>query len=628
MTKKTRPATAPSSQTTGKQILSTALLVLYALILSFSFIRVYHDTFDKKINLGGDNAGYYILGTALATGQGYTNIHTLEKTPHNHFPPGYPAIIAVAIKFFHADILDIKKLNGAFLFLSFLLLFLILRKITGNIHIPFITILFLIFNFHLLYYSMIMMSEIPFLFFSTLLLWLFMGTDYSLPVWKNWRFLLLIPLMVFTYMIRSTGLSLFLAFVAWLAWRRKWDYTVALSGGFIVLNIPWFLRSQRLGGNQYIHSMMFKNPYRPELGHMEFTDWFGRIWNNIERYITREIPQGSFNFIHIKSYKDPVLPSEWLYGIFIVLVMIWGLYRLKKFRELIFFYLLFTFGILLLWPPVWTGTRFILPFIPLLFSLFVYGLTDLLILITQRIFRKRVSPEPALIFLTLISLVVIRPYASGTVSYLKRSAQKPYPKKYQNYFDLALWASQHTPDTSVICCRKGQLFYLFSHRYVTGYLNTLDREKQIEYLKRKSTDYVVLDQLGFSSTKRYLFPAIQRYPNKFKTVRVVKDPDTYLLRFLPQYGYWGDWKNNKKEGQGSFVWQDGKKFVGTFRNGKREGPGVIYFPSGFRMEGTWKNDNLEGKVLIRDPAGKIVEIREYKENKLINSQKYSSSASR
>jgi hypothetical protein len=602
-----------------QKIIRRMVLAFYILILAFSFFRVYHDTFDKKINLGGDNAGYYILGSALATGQGYTNIHTLAKTPHNHFPPGYPAIIAATIKIFSGDILFIKKVNGFFFFMGLVFLFLIIRKITGNDHIPFITVLFLIYNFHLLYYSMIMMSEIPFFFFTTLLIWMFMTTDLRRPAYKNWSFLLLTLILAFTYLLRSTALSLFLAFLVWLSWKRKWEYAGILSGGFILLNIPWFIRSSRLGGNPYIHAMMYKNPYRPEMGHMGFGDWFERIWQNIERYITREIPSGSFDFVQVNNYKDPLTTHEWVFGIFTVMMILWGLYRLKKYRELIFFYLLFSFGILLLWPPVWTGIRFVLPFIPLLFFLFVYGLVEVILLAYNRFFRG-VSPEPVLIVLAVTALFSVRAYAKPAIRTLEVRAKRPYPKKYKNYFEIALWSAKHTPDTSVICCRKGQLFYLFSHRYVTGYKNTLNKEEQIEFLKKRSTDYVVLDQLGFSSTGRYLFPAIKRYPNKFKTIKKVKDPDTYLLEFRPQLGYWGGWKDDKKNGDGTFVWPDGRKFIGRMKDDKKNGPGILYFPNGFRLEGTWINDKLEGPAILKDGKGDTLELLEYKKDKVVRSK--------
>jgi len=73
-------------------------LILYIPILIFTFFHVYGNIFDHKIDLGGDNAYYYILGNSIASGQGYTNIETKNKIANTHFPPGYPLIISRGFK--------------------------------------------------------------------------------------------------------------------------------------------------------------------------------------------------------------------------------------------------------------------------------------------------------------------------------------------------------------------------------------------------------------------------------------------------------------------------------------------------------------------------------------------------
>ena len=45
-----------------------------------------------------DGAGYAVLAEALANGQGYRDIALPEPTRHTHFPPGYPAALAVLWK--------------------------------------------------------------------------------------------------------------------------------------------------------------------------------------------------------------------------------------------------------------------------------------------------------------------------------------------------------------------------------------------------------------------------------------------------------------------------------------------------------------------------------------------------
>src|SRR5579863_7207697 len=46
-----------------------------------------------------DGAGYAVLGEALATGRGYREISDPSAPRHAHFPPGYPAALAVIWRF-------------------------------------------------------------------------------------------------------------------------------------------------------------------------------------------------------------------------------------------------------------------------------------------------------------------------------------------------------------------------------------------------------------------------------------------------------------------------------------------------------------------------------------------------
>jgi hypothetical protein len=46
-----------------------------------------------------DGAGYAVLGEALASGRGYREINEPDAPQHDHFPPGYPAALAIIWRF-------------------------------------------------------------------------------------------------------------------------------------------------------------------------------------------------------------------------------------------------------------------------------------------------------------------------------------------------------------------------------------------------------------------------------------------------------------------------------------------------------------------------------------------------
>ena len=51
-------------------------------------------------------------------------------------------------------------------------------------------------------------------------------------------------------------------------------------------------------------------------------------------------------------------------------------------------------------------------------------------------------------------------------------------------------------------------------------------------------------------------------------------------------------QGNCKNGQGTYTWSDGQKYVGEFKDDKREGQGTFTFANGKIKEGIWENDKL------------------------------------
>ena len=63
------------------------------------------------------------------------------------------------------------------------------------------------------------------------------------------------------------------------------------------------------------------------------------------------------------------------------------------------------------------------------------------------------------------------------------------------------------------------------------------------------------------------------------------------LRINPKKIISGEYKNDKKEGHGVFVWPDGRKYDGQWLNGKQHGIGTYSSASGKSKQGEW----LDGK---------------------------------
>ena len=59
--------------------------------------------------------------------------------------------------------------------------------------------------------------------------------------------------------------------------------------------------------------------------------------------------------------------------------------------------------------------------------------------------------------------------------------------------------------------------------------------------------------------------------------------------------YEGDWVNNKAEGNGKYIWENGEYYIGQEKNGLKEGKGTMYYSNGnIKYDGDSINDKYEG----------------------------------
>ena len=59
--------------------------------------------------------------------------------------------------------------------------------------------------------------------------------------------------------------------------------------------------------------------------------------------------------------------------------------------------------------------------------------------------------------------------------------------------------------------------------------------------------------------------------------------------------YVGEYRDGKKNGQGTLTWPDGDKYVGEWRDNKRNGQGTLTWPDGDKYVGEWRDDKRNGQ---------------------------------
>ena len=75
------------------------------------------------------------------------------------------------------------------------------------------------------------------------------------------------------------------------------------------------------------------------------------------------------------------------------------------------------------------------------------------------------------------------------------------------------------------------------------------------------------------------------------------------------------------DGQGTYTFPDGRKYVGEWKNGKYHGQGTYTFPNGKKYIGEFKDDKMHGQGIYTFPDGKQY-VGKFEDNKPWNGTAY------
>ena len=492
-------------------------LVALCLALTYSY------TLDTKLATNGDNATYITLARNMAAGHGYALAAPDGYKPVNHFPPGYSTILSVFEKMGIDSLVFFKVLNVVFMFLAICLLYMVFAGCSRQRWLSAVVAVMLCFSMYLLHFAGMAMSEMSYMFFIALgvfCIWKYSEKDvrfYRSP----WFWIALVS-AVAAYHIRSVGIALVLSIVVFLLFRKEWLASAVSAGTMVLLMVPWVLRNAAAGlHSRYMDTVMTVNPWRPEEGQIASVGEFvSKMVENLDQTVIKGFPTVIFN------YSAPSGPSGFwavALGIAILAVVCYGAWNTGKLRFLMLPLLLGNIGLFAIWHGG-NDVRYVTPFIPFVVFFFYNGIFSIF-----RLFLRKYLGDDSwwgLVFLLAVS-PMIAPLAG-----MHRASAQDYAPKYKRYFELARLSEERLPAGSVICCRKPDLFgYHAPNMYTVNYLFDRSAEKVLRQMVRDKVDYVVVDQLGFSSQELYLVNAIKAHPDLFYHSLKLDDPETLLFRF-------------------------------------------------------------------------------------------------
>ncbi|MDA1216656.1 MAG: hypothetical protein O3B38_00520 [Chloroflexi bacterium] len=71
--------------------------------------------------------------------------------------------------------------------------------------------------------------------------------------------------------------------------------------------------------------------------------------------------------------------------------------------------------------------------------------------------------------------------------------------------------------------------------------------------------------------------------------------------------YTGEWKDNKRHGQGTMTWADGITYTGEFKEHQQHGQGTETYTSGAygtTYTGEWQDGQMHGQITMTYPDGR------------------------
>ena len=480
--------------------------------------------FDPKLDTGGDNAHYILLGKSILNGNGYKDIFAPDAPPHTQYPPMYPLLLAgiMAIagdKFFFLEIFSLFLCLG-----SIYIFYLIVRE---RLSILSYAVLFIFaISPSLLHNSHLVLSEPLFLFFTVL-------TIYLSNQWESNKkrsyFLFATLSAIACYFVRTIGIAIIIGGIVYLLYRRKFKGTLAFLLIALAFILPQIVRNTRVSQEQgYFTQFFLKNPYDIKSGYVAISDIVTRVYTNFKIYAISVIP--GFIFPSYRKLTPPYKPLN--SGIVIIGLIIWGItiYGLVKDsvanRRLVHFFLLFYAIITLGWPSVWSCERFLFPVLPFILFYFFAGISKIAskYLVVPGVFIG-ISAFTSL----WTTLPKIPPNIRMLSYYRKGDKMAGYSSDWRNYYLASDWIRLNTKPDAVVMCRKPTLFYLRANRKTFCYPMTYEHQQILDAINK--SDYILVDHFFWTSTTpRYLIPVLKENREIFTVVYATYQPQTLVLR--------------------------------------------------------------------------------------------------
>lgn len=465
--------------------------------------------FNQVPHTGGDNAGYLSLANGLLTEGAYTDAFDPEGLAHTKYPPVFPMILAVLMWAGARTWVSFKATAAVSTIVAVGFTYLWAERRLGALPAFGVAVLFALAP-AVVYYSHWILSDPVFLAFTLAALFaLERATEEGAR--RGWL-AVGVAAAGLAFFTRSAGLPLVLAIGAWLALDKRWRPLAVTAFAIGLPALAWWWRGRGAGVASYGAEFWLIDPYQPALGTVGVVGLVPRAFANLTAYVLAHGPVG---------IVGSGVPAVGLVGVVLTVAAIGGWIAVARDRigpaEL--FFPLYS-GLILLWPEVWAGDRFVLPLYPLVF---VYGAVAL---------RAVGRLLPSLATSLVTAAIVLALLLPATKDWINEASQARtcariaraggafacYAPQIGVFAEAAAWTGQALPDGAVVMSRKPRHFFLLSGIPSRTFPFEDDPSVHLALADALGARYILWDQWD-GLANRYVGEAVRRQPGAFCFVR-------------------------------------------------------------------------------------------------------------
>ena len=505
--------------------------------------------YKELISTNGDNAEYIVGAKSLVEEGGFYKLYSINNTPNDRLPPVIAIMLAPIYKTFGMDITKMKWVILLSYFFSIPLFYLIVRNYMEESW----AIILSIVSFAsplLLHMSSMIMTELPFVFWSLLCIYVVILMAKEKAFTKKFYIFGILSafLSLIVFLTRSIGFGMLPALVFFVFvlvnWKQllKKDYSlfksfefkrfIAISTIVIAFGVIYLAYEKLFIGASKAGMASEKISFSENVGRNLGYTW--KVW--AQMIFPKNV---AFWFIEPSKFTLKSIDVLWgtvtLASLVSILVAVY-----KKVYPAIA--ILFCYLIILIASNSTAEmvlARYILIFVPIAVFALIYSTIFFLKKFKQTV--KIAMP----IALGISALVLLSSFKGNALLIQKENLPKEVNIGFLNYIEMGEWCKQNLPQDAYISSRKPRLFYLFSDKKnlgITNYHEINDyvmngkidfdafQEFKFQQWREKGVDYLILD--GFNgSTAQNIYPIVNRNPNKFQVVHQIgEQAPSYLVK--------------------------------------------------------------------------------------------------